>query len=255
MAGRVALVTGASRGIGAAIAIRLGLYGARVVCNYNRSEEAVRNVVSRIAAGGGEAIALRADVSSREEVEAMVEKAVNTFGRLDILVNNAAILMRGGVMDDVSILDRMMEVNVKGVIYCIAASLKHMMRQRYGRIINIASIAAFGTTSRNTTYYAMTKGAIITLTKRLAFELGEYGITVNAVAPGFTKTDMTMNRPAEELSEVTRRLETITALKRLGEPEDIAEAVAFLASERAGFITGQVISVDGGRMDFFSRST
>ncbi|MEM0482913.1 MAG: glucose 1-dehydrogenase [Nitrososphaerota archaeon] len=252
--GRVALVTGASRGIGAAIATKLGLSGAKVVCNYSRSEEAVSKVFSRIVEGGGEAMAIRADVSSKAEVEAMVEKTVETYGRLDILVNNAGILIRGGVLDDISILDRMIEVNVKGVVYCIAASLKHMIRQRYGRIINISSIAALGTTSRNTTYYAMTKGAIITLTKRLAFELGEYGITVNAVAPGFTKTDMTMNRPAEELQATIRHLETITSLRRVGEPEDIAEVVAFLASDRAGFITGQVISVDGGRMDFFSRS-
>ncbi len=250
----MALVTGASRGIGAAIATKLGLSGAKVVCNYSRSVEAANRVVSRIVESGGEAIAVKADVSSKEEVEAMVEKTIETFGRLDILVNNAGILIRGGVLDDISILDRMIEVNVKGVIYCIAASLKHMMRQRYGRIINIASISALGTTSRNTTYYAMTKGAIITLTKRLAFELGEYGITVNAVAPGFTKTDMTMNRPAEELQAAIRHLESITSLRRVGEPEDIAEVVAFLASDRAGFITGQVISVDGGRMDFFSRS-
>ncbi|MEM3120619.1 MAG: 3-oxoacyl-ACP reductase family protein [Nitrososphaerota archaeon] len=253
--GRVALVTGASRGIGAAIATRLGVSGARVVCNYSKSEAAASKVVSRIVESGGEAIAIRADVASKEEVEAMVEKTVETFGKLDILVNNAGILIRGGVLDDIGILDRMIEVNVKGVIYCIAASLRHMMRQRYGRIINIASIAAFGTTSRNTTYYAMTKGAIITLTKRLAFELGEYGITVNAVAPGFTKTDMTMDRPAEELQSTIKHLESITALRRVGEPIDIAEVVAFLASDRAGFITGQIISVDGGRMDFFSRSS
>lgn len=254
LSGRVALVTGASRGIGAAIATKLGLSGAKVVCNYNRSEEAANRVVSRIVEAGGEAIAIRADVSLKAEVEAMVEKTVKTFGRLDILVNNAGILIRGGVLDDISILDRMIEVNVKGVIYCIAAGLKYMMSQRYGRIINIASIAAFGTTSRNTTYYAMTKGAIITLTKRLAFELGEYGITVNAVAPGFTKTDMTMSRPAEELQAAIRQLESITSLRRVGEPADIAEVVAFLASDRARFITGQIISVDGGRMDFFSRS-
>jgi 3-oxoacyl-[acyl-carrier protein] reductase len=129
-----------------------------------------------------------------------------------------------------------------------------MIPKKYGRIINIASIAALGTTSRDTTYYAMTKGAIITLTKRLAFELGEYGITVNAVAPGFTGTDMTLSRPREELEKILRHLESITALRRIGTPEDIAEVVAFLASEGAGFITGQVISVDGGRMDFFSRS-
>lgn len=252
--GRVAVVTGASRGIGAAIATRLGLYGAKVVCNFSRSEEAVKRVVSNIIEKGGEAVAIKADVSSREQVEEMIEETVKRFGRLDILINNAGIFIRGGVMDDVSILDRLMEVNVKGVIHCIAASLKHMMSQRYGRIVNIASIAAFGTTSRNTTYYAMTKGAIITLTKRLAFELGEYGITVNAVAPGFTRTDMTMSRSEEELRETIRHLETISALRRAGEPEDIAETVVFLASDKARFITGQIISVDGGRMDFFSRS-
>ncbi|MEM0445473.1 MAG: 3-oxoacyl-ACP reductase family protein [Nitrososphaerota archaeon] len=252
--GRVALVTGASRGIGRAVALKLGLYGAKVVCNYNRSEEEARELVSQLRDFGGEAVAFKADVSVRGEVERMVESAVEVFSRLDILVNNAGIFARGGLLDDVSIFDRLFEVNVKGVIHCTSASLRYMIPQKYGRIVNIASIAAFGTTSRNTTYYAITKGAIITLTKRLAFELGSYGITVNAVAPGFTRTDMTMTRPADELQETIRHLESITALRRIGEPEDIAEVVAFLASDRAGFITGQVIAVDGGRMDFFSRS-
>lgn len=254
LSGRVALVTGASRGIGRAIALKLGHYGAKVVCNYVRSEDGAKSVVSQIKDSGGEAVAVKADVSSKTEVEWMVEEAISRFGRLDILVNNAGIFARGGLMDDIGIFDRLWEVNVKGVIYCTAACLKHMISQRHGRIVNIASIAALGTTSRNTTYYAMTKGAIITLTKRLAFELGEYEITVNAVAPGFTRTDMTWNRPSEELQQTIRHLENITALKRIGEPEDIAEVVAFLASDHAGFITGQVISVDGGRMDFLSRS-
>jgi len=251
---RVALVTGASRGIGRAIAIKLGSLGHRVVCNYVQNREKAEEVVSIIRSLGGEAMAVKADVSSMKEVEAMVDEAARTFGGVDILVNNAGLLIRGGIMSDPSILDRMIDVNVKGVVYCTSACLRYMIPKKYGRIINIASIAALGTTSRDTTYYAMTKGAIITLTKRLAFELGEYGITVNAVAPGFTGTDMTLSRPREELEKILRHLESITALRRIGTPDDIAEVVAFLASEGAGFITGQVISVDGGRMDFFSRS-
>jgi len=253
--GRVVIVTGASRGIGRAITLKLGSLGIRVVCNYVANKEMAEKVISDIREIGGEAIAIRADVSSRQEVEYMVEETVRIFGGVDILVNNAGILIRGGIMSDPTIFDRMVEVNVKGVIHCTSACLRYMIPKKYGRIINIASIAALGTTSRDTTYYAMTKGAIITLTKRLAFELGEYGIAVNAVAPGFTGTDMTLNRPPQELENIIKHLESITALRRIGRPEDIAEVVGFLASEGAGFITGQIISVDGGRTDFFSRST
>ncbi len=253
--GRVAIVTGGSRGIGRAITLKLGSQGYRVVCNYVANKEMAEKAVREVGEMGGEAIAIRADVSSRQQVESMVEETVRVFGGVDVLVNNAGILIRGGITSDPSIFDRMVEVNVKGVIHCIAACLRYMIPKKYGRIINIASIAALGTTSRDTTYYAMTKGAIITLTKRLAFELGEHGITVNAVAPGFTGTDMTLNRQPQELENLIRHLESITALRRIGRPEDIAEVVGFLASEGAGFITGQIISVDGGRTDFFSRST
>jgi 3-oxoacyl-[acyl-carrier protein] reductase len=162
--------------------------------------------------------------------------------------------MRGGVLDDISILDKLYAVNVKGVVNCTAAVVPVMMANRYGRIINITSIAGLGTSARNTTYYAMTKAAIVVLTKRLALELGEYGITVNAVAPGVIATEMILGRPAKEAEETIRWAEARTVLRRIGKPEEVASVVAFLASDKASFITGQVITVDGGRIDFLSHS-
>jgi 3-oxoacyl-[acyl-carrier protein] reductase len=162
--------------------------------------------------------------------------------------------MRGGVLDDIGILDKLYAVNVKGVVNCTAAVVPVMMANRYGRIINITSIAGLGTSSKNMTYYAMTKAAIVVLTKRLALELGEYGITVNAVAPGAIATEMILGRPAKEVEETIRFWEARTILRRIGKPEEVASVVAFLASDKASFITGQVITVDGGRIDFLSHS-
>jgi 3-oxoacyl-[acyl-carrier protein] reductase len=190
----------------------------------------------------------------REDVDRMVSEALDRFGRIDILVNNAGVFMRGGVLDDIGILDKLYAVNVKGVVNCTAAVGPVMMANRYGRIINITSIAGLGTSARNTTYYAMTKAAIVVLTKRLALELGEYGITVNAVAPGVIATEMILGRPAKEAEETIRWAEARTVLRRIGKPEEVASVVAFLASDKASFITGQVITVDGGRIDFLSHS-
>ncbi len=252
--GRVAIITGSSRGIGRAIALRFANEGARVVCNYVSHEGKAKEVVEQIKSMGSEALAIKADVASREEAEQLVEATVKYFGRLDILVNNAGILIKGGIFDDLSILDKLIDVNVKGVINCTRAAARIMMEQRYGRVINLSSIAGIGTSAKNTTYYAISKAAVIILTKRLALELGEYGITVNAVAPGLIMTDMVKSQSKEERESILRLALERSVLRRVGKPEDVASLITYLASEEAGYITGQIITIDGGRTDFLTRS-
>jgi len=253
--GKVAIVTGSSRGIGRATALRFAKEGAKVVCNYvthgDKAEEAVKQILSF----GGEAVAIKADVSSREDARRLVESTVDNFGRLDVLVNNAGILLHGGIFDDVSILDRLMDVNVKGIINCSSIAARVMMKQRSGRIINVSSIAGLGTSARNTTYYAISKAAVIILTKRMALDLGEYGITVNAVAPGLIVTDMFEKQSKEERESMLKLALEKSMLRKVGRPEDVASLITYLASDEAGFITGQIITIDGGRIDFLTRSS
>lgn len=250
--GKVAIVTGSSRGIGRAIALEFAKEGAKMCINYARSEEKAREVVEEISLLGGEAVMIRADVSKLDDVRQMVRSVVEKFGRIDILVNNAAIMLRGDFLETEDeefyrILDRMWEVNVKGVVYCCKEVAKHMVRNRYGKIINIASIAGIGTAFPGTTPYAMTKAAVIILTKRLAFELGPYGINVNAIAPGMILTDMA----TPEGVEIAKKR---SILGRVGDPRDIARLAVFLASDESSYITGQVIVADGGRIDYLTHS-
>jgi 3-oxoacyl-[acyl-carrier protein] reductase len=242
LAGKAALVTGASRGIGRAIALSLAEAGADVAVNYAGSEAAAAEVVSLIEAMGRKAIKVKADVSSLQEVEDMFKVTLETFGKLDILVNNAGITRDNLIMRmKEEEFDQVIATNLKGVFNCVKAATRPMMKQRYGRIINISSVVgALGNPGQIN--YVAAKAGVIGMTKAAAKELSSRGITVNAVAPGFIETDMT-----DKLSEdVQAQLLQQIPLARLGQPEDIAKAVRFLASEDASYMTGQTIHVDGG---------
>jgi len=249
--GKVALVTGASRGIGRATAQRLAREGAAVIVNFAERREAADAVVEDIRRAGGQAIAIQANVANQNEVLMMVEQGLRQFSRIDVLVNNAGIFRSGTVQDltETSI-DEAIAVNVKGMIYCIQAVIPKMIERRYGKIVNLSSTAGIGSTAANSTPYAVSKAAIIGLTKRVALDLRSHGINVNAICPGFIRTDLILALPAQVIEATVSR----TLLGRLGEPDDIAAAVLFLASDDASFITAQVLTVDGGRTDLLSHS-
>ncbi len=245
-----ALVTGGSRGIGRAIALRLARDGFHLFVNYASREDAALQVVREIEAAGGTASAIRADVSNPAEVHRMAD----SIGPVDVLINNAGVLRRGD-LDEFSEtdFDEMCRINLGGIIHPTRVFSKGMRERGYGRIVNITSIAALGTAMAGTTFYAATKAAVVLLTRRFALSLGGHGVTVNAVAPGFILTDMvTEGRTAEEVETTTRAIADKAIMKRLGLPEDIAQAVSFLASKGSGFVTAQVLAVDGGRTDFIA---
>jgi len=252
---KVAVVTGGSRGIGRAICQVFAREGASVVVNFAANSERANALVAEVIQGGGNAIAIRADVASRAAVESMMGEAVKQFGPIDILINNAGILRSGSTLKwNETEFDRMMAVNLKGIINGVQAVAPAMIERRYGKIVNITSLAGLATAVAETTPYAITKAAAISLTKRLALELGPHGINVNAIAPGFVRTEM-----LQFLDDYDdrARLETLSKkaiLNRIGTPEDIANAALFLASDESSFITAQVFTVDGGRMDFLSHS-
>ena len=240
--GKTALVTGASRGIGRAIALRLAAEGARVAINYAGNVKAAEEVKAAIEAAGGTAILCRADVADSAAVEAMVADVAKEFGAIDILVNNAGItrdtlLMRMKDEDFAKVLD----TNLKGVFYCTKAVSKLMMKKRSGRIVNMASVVGL-VGNAGQTNYAAAKAGVIGFSKSAAKELASRGITVNAVAPGFIGTDMTADLP----ESVKEKALSDIPLGRAGQPEDVANAVLFLASDQASYITGQVVNVDGG---------
>lgn len=255
---RVALVTGASRGIGRAIATLFAREGAKVVVNYRRQERKAEDVVRLIREAGGHALAFQADVADRTAVGKMVDQTMNEFGGVDILVNNAGLGVGGASLLDSrdADFDAMVNTNVKGILVCVQAVVPHMMETHYGKIVNISSVAGLGTSILpGNLLYAGTKGAVNIMTKRMALELGSHGIYVNAVAPGLIRTDMGLGErsPSEQEKRITYFREH-SMLRRIGEPEDIATVALFLASNESDFITGQVIAVDGGRMDFITHS-
>jgi len=249
---QVAVVTGGARGLGRATARRLAQRGASVCVNYVVNADAAEALVAEIATAGGRAIAVSADVADSAAVEAMVARTETELGPVTILVNNAGVAWQGTLdtynREQVA---RMRQVNVDGLIHATRAVMGTMRARHYGRIVNLASIAAIGTSLSGNAFYAATKAEVVILTRRFALELGQYGITVNAVAPGFVRTDMTQRgRGAADWPSTEERFAARAIMGRIGEPEDVANAVVFLASPESGWITAQVLTVDGGRMDY-----
>ena len=240
--GKTAVVTGGSRGLGRAVCLELAAGGANVVLCYAGNEAAANETVAACEALGAKVLAVRCDVADSAQVKALMDEALKDFGRIDILVNNAGITRDGLLMmmkeDD---FDAVIDTNLKGAFLCMKAVARQMMKQRYGRIVNLSSVVGLRGNAGQVNY-AASKAGIIGMTKSLAKELASRGVTVNAVAPGFMETDMPAAMPE------AAKTATLAAIPmgRMGAAEDVAKTVAFLASEEAGYITGQVIAVDGG---------
>ncbi len=242
LTGRAALVTGSSRGIGRAIALHLARQGASIAINYLRNEEAAKHVQASIRSCEGQAVLVQGDISVPEQAERVVDMTHEAFGRLDVLVNNAGfnrdtLLLRMSVED----WDEVMAINLRGVFLCTKAAVRHMLRQRWGRVINIGSVAGIAGNAGQANY-AAAKAGLTGFTKAVAREMGSRGITANVVAPGLVMTELTERIPQEMIDLAMQRI----FVGRLGTPEDIAACVAFLASEEASYMSGQVLVVDGG---------
>lgn len=239
---KVALVTGASRGIGRACAIELGKQGYTVVINYNSNETAANEVAELVKSYGSEAMIIKADVSELAEVKSMMREITKTYGKLDVLVNNAGIVKDEYVlMMTKDTIDACLDLNIKGFLYVAQQAALKMFSKKNGVIVNVSSVSS-KIAVPGQTVYSTTKGAVNSMTATMAKELAPYGIRVNAVAPGFIATDMVHNLPEEKKNEYLEEI----PLKRFGTPEEVAQIVAMLASDASAYITGQVIVIDGG---------
>ena len=239
---RIAVVTGGSRGIGRAVALELAKRGATVVVNYQQNAEAAHQVVESITGSGGAAMAVQADVATEEGANALIKAAIDTYGKLDILINNAGVTRDNVIMlMSAEDFDSVIQTNLRSTWLCSKAAVRSMMRKRYGRIVNMSSISGVAGNGGQTNYSA-SKAGIIGLTKSLAREVASRNITVNAVAPGFVLTDLTASLPEDILKRINENI----PLGRWGTVEDVAQATAFLVSDEAAYITGHVLQVDGG---------
>jgi 3-oxoacyl-[acyl-carrier protein] reductase len=240
--GKIALVTGSSRGIGKSIAGKLAESGATVIINGTSNPARIEQVTSELKSKGYECLGIMADISTKDGITHLVNTVMETYGSIDILVNNAGITRDNLVIKmSEEEWDDVIRINLTSVFLCTKASIRSMIKKRWGRIINISSIIGLSGNAGQANY-AASKAGIIGFTKAMAKEVGSRGITVNALAPGFIETDMTHQMD----SGLAEKIKTMTALGRYGTPDDVAEAVAFLASDQAGYITGQVIGIDGG---------
>ena len=241
--GQVVLVTGGARGIGRAISLRFGQLGAGVAFNYLAGSKAAHDTVARIQANGGQAIAIRADVADTPQVHALVKNVIDTYGQIDVLVNNAALAGGGGILDmSDEAWDRMLAINLRGPFLMAREVLKHMIPRRQGRIVNISSLSArYGSGPVN---YCASKAGIFGLTRALAHEVGKHNIRVTCLCPGLTHTDGLRSLSPEAIRERV----AVTDLGRVGEPEEVADVVVFLASPLSRFITGSILDVNGGRL-------
>ena len=241
-ADKIAVITGASRGIGRAIAVHMAELGAQVIINYNGSEEKAKEVQKEIIEAGGKSFIYRCDVSDFKQCENFVKEITAKFGRIDILVNNAGITKDGLLMSmSEEAFDKVIQVNLKGTFHMIRFVSRQMLKQRSGRIINMASVVGVSGNAGQANY-AASKAGVIGLTKSAAKELAPRGITVNAIAPGYISTDMT----GQLKDEVKAQIASTIPMGTLGDPTQVAHAAAFLASDEAAYITGQVLHVDGG---------
>ena len=250
--GRVAIVTGASRGIGRATALALAKEECNVVVGYEKRREKADEVTQAARQSGVKAMAVVCDVSNRSDVESMFKTTMQEFGKIDILVNNAGVDFGAKLLETTEeVWDRTLDVNLKGVFLCTQVAARYMIQRRYGKIVNVASNSGFGIAVWREAAYAASKAGVIQLTKTAAFELGEYGINVNCVAPGAVNTEMLKgNMTDQDYAQFLDARKKITSLGFVAEPEDIADVILFFASDESRFVTGKTLLVDGGRRDF-----